>query len=93
MYSPPASILRKYADVMVNFAVNQGKGIKKGEVVRLRSGTPGLPLMQEIYRALLAAGAHPIQSIEVDELDVITAFGEDDPIRTKVVSGACRIRL
>ena len=32
-YQPSKKILEKYADVLVNFALNSGKGIKKGEVV------------------------------------------------------------
>src|SRR3989344_5577672 len=34
-YTPSEKILKKYADVMVNFALGMGKGIKKGDVVRL----------------------------------------------------------
>ncbi|MEI8090875.1 MAG: hypothetical protein WCG98_01065 [bacterium] len=29
MYSPSETILQKYADVLVNFALRQGNGIKK----------------------------------------------------------------
>ena len=35
MYQPSQKILEKYADVIVNFALGGGKGIKKGETVRL----------------------------------------------------------
>jgi hypothetical protein len=34
-YTPSKQILDKYADVMVNFALGGGKGIKKGDVVRV----------------------------------------------------------
>ena len=34
MYKPSQKILDKYADVLVNFALNSGAGVKKGEVVR-----------------------------------------------------------
>lgn len=36
MYVPNEKILEKYADVLVNFALGGGKGVKKGEVVFLQ---------------------------------------------------------
>jgi len=34
-FTPSPEILNKYADLMVNFALGQGKGIKRGDVVRV----------------------------------------------------------
>ena len=34
-YQPPQKIIERYAQILVNFALNSGTGIKKGEVVRL----------------------------------------------------------
>jgi len=34
-YVPSKKILEKYARVLVNYALNNGAGIRKGEVVRL----------------------------------------------------------
>ena len=60
MYTPSKKILEKYADVMVNFACNSGKGIKKGEVVLIQVPEAAKPILVELYRAVLKAGAHPI---------------------------------
>ncbi len=35
MYQPSPDILKKYADVLVKFALWSGKGVQKGEVVYL----------------------------------------------------------
>jgi aminopeptidase len=66
MYTPSWSTLRKYADVMVNFALHGGKGVKKGEVVYLGTPQAGLPLAREIYKTILAAGAHPLLRVGDD---------------------------
>lgn len=57
-YKPPQIILKKYADVLVNFALGNGKGIKKGDVVRVSCGEFAKPLYIEIVRAVTMAGGH-----------------------------------
>lgn len=59
-YQPSDEILEKYADVMINFALNSGEGVKKGEVVQLRVSEVAKPLLVALRRAVLKAGAHPI---------------------------------
>lgn len=59
-YQPSSEILRKYANALVNFAIGNGKGIKKGDVVRLTCGEFAEPLYIEIYRAIIKAGGHVI---------------------------------
>jgi aminopeptidase len=59
-YLPAKKILAKYADVLVNFALNSGAGVKKGEVVLLQVPESAKPMLMELYRAVLKAGAHPI---------------------------------
>jgi aminopeptidase len=53
-------ILKKYADVLVNFALNSGKGVKKGEVVRIVVPDVAKPLALELQNAVLKAGAQPV---------------------------------
>ncbi len=60
MYQPSKKILEKYADVLINFAFNSGLGVKKNEVVLLQVPESAKPLLIELYRAVLKAGAHPI---------------------------------
>ncbi len=59
-YQPTEEILEKYADVMINFALNSGEGVRAGEVVQLRVPEVAKPLLVALRRAVLKAGAHPI---------------------------------
>ncbi|MBD3317552.1 MAG: aminopeptidase [Chitinivibrionales bacterium] len=71
MYTPPKRVLKNYADILVNFALNDGKGIKKKDVVYLGVQIPGLPLGREVYRAVLAAGGYPILNIMDDRFKLL----------------------
>lgn len=62
MYTPPRSILEKYADVLVNFALGGGAGIKKGDVVHLNATESAKPLYVEVRNAILKAGGHVISN-------------------------------
>ncbi|MDQ8203186.1 aminopeptidase [Pelagicoccus sp. SDUM812003] len=59
-YQPSDEILEKYADVMINFALNGGEGVKPGEVVQLRVSEVAKPFLISLRRAVLKAGAHPL---------------------------------
>lgn len=69
MFTPSQKILGKYADVLVNFALNGGKGVKKGEVVHLVCYEAAKPLYREIKRRILLAGAHVISDYRPDSGD------------------------
>lgn len=69
MYTPSKIILEKYADVLVNFALNGGKGVKRGEVVHLVCYEAAKPLYREIKRKILLAGAHIIPDYRPDSGD------------------------
>ncbi len=60
MYSPSETILQKYADVLVNFALRQGNGIKKWDVVFVQIPECAKPMYLPLQKAILQAGAHPI---------------------------------
>jgi len=66
MYTPSRKILENYAAVLIDFALNSGKGIKKNEVVFLATQEPGIPLAQEVYKRVLEKGGHPIIEIRDD---------------------------
>lgn len=61
-YKPSYKIIDKYADVLVNFALRGGKGIKKGDIVRVSCGEFAEPLYIAINRAILKAGGHVIHN-------------------------------
>jgi aminopeptidase len=66
-YTPSPKILKKYADVLVNFALGGGKGIKKGEVVRVSASESAKPLYIAVCNAIVDAGGH-----------VMSNYGPDD---------------
>ncbi len=69
-YAPPPQILERYADVLVNFALGGGAGIKPGEVVRVAAHEYAKPLYAELLRAIWRAGGHVItQYIPDDDED------------------------
>jgi len=59
-YAPSQEILARYADVLVNFALGGGIGIKPGEVVRVAAHEGAKPLYVELLRAVWRAGGHVI---------------------------------
>lgn len=67
MYTPPQKILENYAKVIVNFALNGGKGIKRGDVVMITAYEYAKPLYLELYKAVLKSGGHVISSYRPDQ--------------------------
>jgi len=59
-YVPDQIILDRYADVLVNFALNSGRGVKAGEVVQVVVPDVAKPLALSLQNTLLKAGAHPM---------------------------------
>jgi aminopeptidase len=59
-YVPPQKILEKYADVLVNYALNSGEGLKPGEIVQCNIPDVAKALGLEIQNAILKAGGHPM---------------------------------
>lgn len=68
MYQPSSEILDKYADVLVNFALNHGRGVKKGEVVFLQVPESAKPLLKSLQKSVLKAGGHVIIQYLPDEM-------------------------
>jgi aminopeptidase len=65
-YTPPQKILENYANVLVNFALNHGKGIKKGDTVLVQMSEAAKPLYAEVLRAIWKAGGHAISRYSAD---------------------------
>jgi aminopeptidase len=58
----------KLADLLVNYSLE----LQAGQQVRIDGGTVAAPLVRELYRHALRAGAHPRTRIDVEGVDVIT---------------------
>ncbi|HEY4509148.1 MAG TPA: aminopeptidase [Candidatus Paceibacterota bacterium] len=65
-YTPPQKILEKYASVLVNFALNSGKGIKKGETVMVLASEVSKPLYIELLKAIWKSGGNVIARFSPD---------------------------
>lgn len=59
-YTPPQHFLDNYARVLIRFALNSGKGIKKGDVVYLVGSEATKPLFLATRREIWKAGGHVI---------------------------------
>ncbi len=60
IYTPSEQILKRYAKVMVRFALGGGNGIKSGDTVYLVSTEDAKPLFIAIRNEILDAGGHVI---------------------------------
>lgn len=61
-YVPDEKILKKYAEVFVKYALNKGKGMKKGEVVFLQVPECAKPILKPLLESVYEIGAIPIIS-------------------------------
>ncbi len=61
-FTPSDKILERYADVMVNFALGGGKGIKRGETVYLSVPDTAKPFYFALYRAIIKKGGNVISN-------------------------------
>jgi aminopeptidase len=59
-FTPNKVVLDRYADVLVNFALGQGKGIKKGDFVYVVANEVTKPLLFAVRNAILKAGGHTV---------------------------------
>jgi len=64
----------KLAHLLVNYSLE----LKPGQIVRIDAGAVAAPLVRELYRETLRAGAHPRTRIEVEGLDVIALRESSD---------------
>ncbi|HEY4811186.1 MAG TPA: aminopeptidase [Solirubrobacteraceae bacterium] len=66
-YVPPPEILERYASVLINFALGGGRGVQRGEVVRVVAPESAKPLYAALNRAVWRAGGHVIGSYQPDD--------------------------
>lgn len=69
IYTPNERILKNYANVLVNFALGGGKGIKKGDVVHITGSESAKPLFIAVRNAVIEAGGHAIAQYSPDSVD------------------------
>ena len=65
------------ADVLVGFCA----GVREGDLVTLESSTLAAPLLRELYRKVLEAGAQPLTRIALEPLtENLLKFGNDEQL-------------
>jgi aminopeptidase len=55
-YEPPHTYIERYGDLLINFALGDGEGIKPGDVVHVNAPESAKPLYAEVCRAVWRAG-------------------------------------
>lgn len=59
-YKPSQKILKKYADVLIKYALGSGTGIKPGEVIFLQVPESAKPILSPLILSVLEAKGHPL---------------------------------
>src|ERR1700760_518456 len=80
--------LEKLADVIVNYSA----GVRRREVVRVSGPSVATPLLVELYRKVVAAGAHPLVRVNPDELAEIFLKAADEE-QLKYVNPVARFEV
>jgi aminopeptidase len=57
-YAPSQEILERYGEVMINYGLGYGAGIKRGDVVGVVCPEDAKPLLLEVAKAVWRAGGH-----------------------------------
>src|SRR3989344_1543203 len=65
-YHPSQKILDNYANILVNFALGGGRGIKPGDIVYVVVYEYAKPILLALRRAILKAGGHVISDFRPD---------------------------
>lgn len=63
MFRPDKELLDKYADLLVGFALNSGKGVGRGEVVQVIVPDVAKPFYGSLQHAVLRRGAIPLMRL------------------------------
>jgi aminopeptidase len=75
-FQPAREYLERYADVLVNFGLHEGEGLRRDEVVTVCAPENAKPLFEEVCRAVWRAGGHVIPEYMPADHD-FQRFGPD----------------
>ncbi|MDA3855624.1 MAG: aminopeptidase [Candidatus Woesearchaeota archaeon] len=80
-YKPSDEILEKYAKLLVNFGLNNAKGVNKGDIVLVQISECARPILNFVNREIIKAGANPIIDLRADGIarDMFE-FGNEEQI-------------
>ncbi len=81
MYAPSPSILKKYADLLVKFALNGGTGVRPKQVVQVNIPDVAKPLYAALLESILEAEAFPkLQMIPTQTDKIFFQKANDDQL-------------
>lgn len=66
-YEVPNECIERYADLLINYALGGGEGIKRGDVVQVIAPESAKPLYVELCRAVWRSGGTVIDSYHPDD--------------------------
>jgi aminopeptidase len=66
-YTPAQEILERYASVLIDFALGDGRGVQPGETVRVVAPESAKPLYAALNRAVWRAGGNVLGAYQPDE--------------------------
>ncbi len=66
-YEPPTELLDRYAALLVNFALGNGRGITAGDTVQISTFESAKPLVAALGRAVWKAGGHVLLQYRPDD--------------------------
>jgi aminopeptidase len=66
-YEVPEEYIERYADLLINYALGGGEGIKRGDVVRVIAPESAKPLYAELCRAVWRVGGNVIGDYMPDD--------------------------
>lgn len=81
MFQPTATILKNYADLLVKFSLNGGKGVLPRQTVDLSVPDTAKPLLFALVQSVLESGAYPkIHCIPTEIDKVFFTYASDDQL-------------
>ncbi|MBI2592125.1 aminopeptidase [Candidatus Saccharibacteria bacterium] len=75
-YQPSPEILEKYAQILINFALSSGAGIKPGQLVYLQAPLSALPFYRALKKVIFERGGLMISSLG-DDMDGFARYFYD----------------
>lgn len=75
-YVPEPELLQKYADILINFALNSGDGVRAGESVLIVVPESARQMYVPLRTSVLLAGAYPLLHFRPDNVEPGLFYGQ-----------------
>ncbi len=71
-----------YESRLAKLITQHSLGLKQGDIVMLKAETSALPLYKELYKEVIALGAHPVQRMFIPETkEFMAKYGADEQLQ------------